>query len=129
MSFYWKYSFLFICFYSLFVAAQEPCLQRKHSDKFTGVSFQTEKKRLDKAVTELKSFKNKTLYLIALGNKSEATHRIEKSKQYLKKKHQIPPEKVVAIYGGNKAQIEMEIFVTTPHGDGSSCSESQQTSF
>jgi hypothetical protein len=106
---------LAIFYFTVSVFAQEPPLI-VDPDRFPGVSFEVEKRRLTEAAKLWKLDIRKNIYLIVYskisGKTSDATKRLRRSKDYLRRIHKIPSKKIIPIYGGTLPELEMVIIVT-----------------
>jgi len=90
--------------------------KEKHIYSIPNLSFEVEKRRLDKVAKELNSDLTKLVYLVAYNEtkkkKLTATNRLEKSRNYLIKKHSVSSKRIITVYGSTKdAGIVMEIFI------------------
>ena len=111
---------IIVIFGSLSLLAQEKYPPIVDPDSYPASSFKELKPVLDNVAEEWQKKPDTTIYLIVYGksspNKSKimerlALKRLKESRVYLKNKYKIPPEKIVAVFGGTQIDLEMRIFL------------------
>ena len=107
---------LFVVFlFTIAASAQE----QQHVYDIPGLSFGTNKRRLDNAAKELQLDPNRVVYLFGYNKtgtkKSTVMRRLRMSKEYLVRKHRIPAKRIVTLYVGSQDPgIVMRVWVVDP---------------
>jgi len=88
-----------------------------HFDLYGNIRFSDEKARLDNFVIRLMDDKDRTGYIIAYGGKRaparEAKTRAERAKNYLVTVRHFPTDHLIAIDGGYREDLEVELYVVS----------------
>lgn len=84
-------------------------------DHYGDISFGDEKLHLDILVIELEKDSEALGYIIAYagrrGRAGQAQARVDRAKGYLEKERGIDPERIVAIDGGHREELTVELFI------------------
>lgn len=96
-------------------------------EKFSGygdLRFESEKEQLDNLVTYLLgSGQDSVAYIVAYGGKDscfweEGRLRAERAKNYLVEKYRIDNDRIIAVDGGYRENLAVELFLSTRRGCG-----------